>query len=98
MDFQQMDKQKFQLNIVLMRKAVEMKFWGCPKITINFLLPVRLSARQASRYYTRPYTARKRAGCKNATEVKPTFEHHRGFRLFLSRPKGRGIKPNRIKG
>ena len=32
MDFQQMDKQKFQLNIVLMRKDVEMKFWGCPKM------------------------------------------------------------------
>jgi len=26
-----------------------------------FVLPVRLSARQASRYYARPYTARKRA-------------------------------------
>ena len=32
---------------------------------IKFLLPVRLSARQASRYYARPYTARKRAGRKN---------------------------------
>ena len=30
-----------------------------------FLLPVRLSARQASRYYARPYTARNRAGRKN---------------------------------
>ena len=36
-----------------------------PSCRIKFLLPVRLSARQASRYHTRPYTARKRAGRKN---------------------------------
>ena len=32
---------------------------------IKFLLPVRLSAQQATRYYARPYTARSRAGHKN---------------------------------
>ena len=33
--------------------------------TIKFLLPVRLSARQASRCYARPYTGRKLTGRKN---------------------------------
>ena len=38
---------------------------GCRPQKIKFLLLVRLSARQASRYYARPYTARFRAGRKN---------------------------------
>ena len=36
-----------------------MKSWN------KILLQNRLSARQATRYYARSYTARKRAGCKN---------------------------------
>ena len=35
------------------------------KVLIKFLLPVRLSAQQAMRYYARPYMARFRAGRKN---------------------------------
>ena len=46
-------------NFFVLRNSIE------NNAQIKFLLPVRLSARQASRYYARPYTARKRAGRKN---------------------------------
>ena len=69
---------------------------------IKFLLPVRLSARQASRYYARPYTARKRAGRKNVlyadspqaagyrTHKTNESNHHYssfGAKSFLGKPR-----------
>ena len=49
----------------IMRNSKSISFDNKRSLKIKFLLPVRLSARQASRYYARPYTARKRAGRKN---------------------------------
>lgn len=66
-------------------------------IPLNKVFAFGQSVRQASRYYARPYTARKRAGRKNTTEVLPRFVRQRVFRLFLCRHSGRSINPNRTK-
>ena len=67
-------------------------------LKISLLIAVRLSARQASRYYARPYTARKRAGheklCMDSSHAAEGTHERKNIRVNVLDCRRTGAEQN----